>query len=140
MNSPALPLEGTPVPSAEALALRKIKIGRVSFDELWLAASTEMDRNAITGRLHEQDARRAPAGSAKARMHAEIAEGALKTRDCFFAMCRLVERIKTDRVIVERLRDMADRENAIAQSEDEKALEAAAEAAQERRLNGEDGE
>lgn len=154
MNAPAPPLQGShsagspverpsgaePAPSQEALALRKIKIGRISFDEIWLAASREASRSDTTGRIHEAELRRAEPGSLKARQHAEIAEAAFKDRDCFFAMCRLVERLKTDRSIVEKLRDMAERENAAALSAAERALEAEAEAAQERRLNGEETE
>jgi len=152
MNAPAPPPAGVPVqsadgvavndlpPTAAELAMRAIKIGRVSFNEIWMLANRECGRAETTGQLHEREGRAATPGSVKARQHAEIAAAAFSERDCFYAICRLVERMKSDRTIVERLRDMADRENAAAQSDTEKANEADAAAAADRRLNGEESD
>jgi len=120
LNAPTPPLDEAPAPSAARLALRAVQIGKVNLDDIWLAAEREVSRAQVTGDIHLRELRAAAAGSVKARMHAQIAAEAFATRDCFFAMCRLADRIKVSDLIKKEIRRLADIE-----ASDQAALTAA---------------
>jgi hypothetical protein len=88
--------------------MRAVQIGKVNLDDIWLAASAEVSRAQVTGDIHLREVRAAEPGSVKARMHAQIAAEAFATRDCFFAMCRLADRIKVSDLIKKEIRRLAD--------------------------------
>ena len=117
-QTPAPPPEGAPEISAEAAAMRAVQIGRVTFDDIWQMCSRYCEHKTTWARIASENPTSVGIG---------IVFDLAKERDIYFGICRLVELIKDDPLVRERIADLArdEREAAQAAIEDHESKDAA---------------